>query len=178
MSEEEPRVKVTDKRGGKQPPSVSDAQPASQDEPEVKVVEVNRDYLDDLKRLQAEFDNYRKRIMKQQADMARSATAGLMKRLLPVLDHFHLAVEHGEGGSGVELAIKELMEALGSEGLEEIDAEGQPFDPELHEAVESHDDPDVQQETVSKVHRRGYTFNGQLLRAPYVKVARPAEKDG
>lgn len=178
MPEEEPRLRVTDKRGGKQDAPAEPREPDEHAEPEVKIVEINRDYLDDLKRLQAEFDNYRKRIAKQQADTARSAVAGLMKRLLPVLDHFQLAVEHGEGGGGVQLAFKELMEALGSEGLQEIEAEGQPFDPQMHEAVETHEDPEVRHETVIKVHRRGYTFNGQLLRAPYVGVARPLEESG
>lgn len=183
---EEPRIRVTDKRGAPSEPRASAAAPdapqhdaeetASAPEPEVRVVEVNKDYLDDLRRLQAEFDNYRKRMMKQQAEAAAAATTGLMKRMLPVLDHFNLAVEHGEGASGFELAFKELMELLVSEGLEEVRAEGQPFDPQLHEAVETHEDPDVDSEIVTKVLRRGYSYKGQLLRAPYVVVARPSEE--
>lgn len=133
-----------------------------------------RNFLEDLQRLQADFDNYRKRAQREQAQAGERAEARFAQRLLPVLDNFELVLAHGEGGSGVQLVLKELTETLRAAGLEEVDAEGQPFDPRIHEAVETTEDEDVTQEVVTKVHRRGYTFKGELLRAPMVVVARPA----
>lgn len=133
-----------------------------------------RNLLDDLQRLQADFDNYRKRAQREQAQAGERAEARFAQRLLPVLDNFELVLAHGEGGSGVQLVLKELTETLRAAGLEEVEAEGQPFDPRIHEAVETTEDEDVTEEVVTKVHRRGYTFKGELLRAPMVVVARPA----
>lgn len=140
--------------------------------------EAEHDYLADLQRLQADFENFKKRTSRQQTEALSRASEALIKRLLPVLDHFQLAEEHGEAGGGIQLAIKELVEVLRAEGLEPIEAEGQPFDPTIHEAVETHDDPGVTVETVASVHRRGYRLNGHLLRAPYVSVARPQKDEG
>lgn len=145
----------------------SAAQPSPPDE--------GRDYLDDLKRLQAEFDNYRKRMMKEQAQVAARATSRLVERLLPVLDNFEQAIAHGEGGSGVELVYKQLKQALVQEGLEEIPAEGVPFDPTVHEAVESLEEPDIEEPMCRTVYRRGYRLKGQLLRPAMVVVARAPE---
>lgn len=134
-----------------------------------------RNFLEDLQRLQADFENYRKRAQREQGQASTRGAARVVERLLPVLDNFELVLAHGEGGSGVELVFKELMETLRTAGLEEIEAEGQPFDPRLHEAVETTDDATVTQEIVSKVHRRGYAFKGELLRPPMVVVSRPVE---
>ena len=133
-----------------------------------------RNFLDDLQRLQADFENYRKRAQRDQAQAGERAEARFAQKLLPVLDNFELVIAHGEGGSGVELVFKELTETLRAAGLEEVEAEGQHFDPLVHEAVETTEDEGVSEEVVSKVHRRGYTFKGELLRAPMVVVARPA----
>jgi molecular chaperone GrpE len=133
-----------------------------------------RNFLADLQRLQADFENYRKRSQREQSLAGTRAESRLVEKLLPVLDNFELVLAHGEGGSGVQLVFKELVETLRVLGLEAIDAEGQPFDPRLHEAVETTEDPTVTEEKVSKVHRRGYSFKGELLRPPMVVVAKPA----
>ena len=135
-------------------------------------------YLDDLKRLQAEFDNYRKRMMRDQATVAGRAAGRLVESLLPVLDNFERAISHGEGGEGVELVFKELKETLEKEGLEEVPAEGVVFDPNVHEAVESRATEGLEEPTCIEVYRRGYTFKGQLLRPAMVVVGRPTEVDG
>ncbi|HYI44547.1 MAG TPA: nucleotide exchange factor GrpE [Actinomycetota bacterium] len=132
-------------------------------------------YLADLQRVQAEFENYRKRMMREQSDTARRATSKLVERLLPVLDNFELAIAHGEGGEGVALVYRELKTVLEAAGLEEIPAEGQAFDPMVHEAIMSREDESVTQETVTEVHRAGYRLGDQLLRAATVVVARPPE---
>jgi molecular chaperone GrpE len=136
---------------------------------------VERDYLDDLRRVQAEFDNYRKRMMKQQAELAERATVRLVERLLPVLDNFERAISHGEGGEGVALVFKELKGALEAEGVEEIPSEGVPFDPRVHEAVESHEDRNVEEPISQSVYRRGYRIKDHVIRAAMVVVARPLD---
>jgi molecular chaperone GrpE len=136
---------------------------------------VERDYLDDLRRVQAEFDNYRKRMMKQQAELSERATVRLVERLLPILDNFERAISHGEGGEGVALVFKELKGALEAEGVEEIPSEGVPFDPRIHEAVESHEDENVEEPISQRVYRRGYRIKDHVIRPAMVVVARPMD---
>jgi molecular chaperone GrpE len=133
------------------------------------------DFLDDLKRLQADFDNYRKRMMREQAVTAGRAKARLMEQMLPVLDAFDRALEHDDGASGMELIFKQLGSTLEAEGLEEIPAEGVPFDPHVHDAVDSREDPDVQEIVTRSVYRRGYKIGEQVLRPATVVVARPPD---
>jgi molecular chaperone GrpE (heat shock protein) len=133
------------------------------------------DFLDDLKRLQADFDNYRKRMMREQAATAGRAKARLMEQMLPVLDAFDQALEHDDGSSGMELIYKQLKATLEAEGLEEIPAEGVPFDPHVHDAVDSREDPAVSEIVTRSVYRRGYRVGDQVLRAAMVVVARPPE---
>lgn len=133
------------------------------------------DFLDDLKRLQADFDNYRKRMMREQAATAARAKARLMEQMLPVLDAFDQALEHEDSSGGMELIAKQLRTTLEAEGLEEIPAEGVPFDPHVHEAVDSREDGDVDQVVAKSVYRRGYRVGDQVLRAAMVVVARPPD---
>jgi molecular chaperone GrpE len=134
--------------------------------------------LAELQRLKADYENDRKRMVREQSRIIEYASRNLVARLVPVIDHFNLAIEHGEAGSGVQLAFKELMEILSTEGLAEIDAQpGEPFDPGVHHAVTVHPDADVDHDTVSQVHRRGYSFKGHVLRAPEVVVAQPEGTD-
>lgn len=133
-----------------------------------------RDYLEDLRRLQADFENYRKRMMREQAETGSRAVARLVEKLLPVLDNFERAVRHGQGGEGVQLVFKELQEVLAQAGLEEIPSQGEPFDPNVHEAVASVED-DVDEPHVKEVFRRGYRMAGRVLRPSMVVVARPRE---
>ena len=134
--------------------------------------------VDELQRLKADLDNTRKRMIREQSRALEYATKDVMKKLIPVIDHFRLAIDHGEGGSGIELALKELMEVLASEGLEEIEvAEGTPFDPQLHHALATHPDPAVDVEVVKQVHRNGFRFKEHILRAPEVLVAQPVEPE-
>jgi molecular chaperone GrpE len=141
---------------------------------EVQAVEAT-DYLDDLRRLQADFENYRKRMLREQTAMAQRASARLVERLLPILDNLEAAVGHGEGGPGIDLVLKELKKTLAEEGLEEIPAEGAPFDPMLHEAFEAFESADVDVPTCVRVLRRGYRLKNNVIRPAMVAVARPAE---
>lgn len=176
-------IPVTDRRAGSSPAPVEDAEgPVLQDEDareapvERDEAPEERDLLDDLMRLQADFDNYRKRVQRDQATSAARGVYRLMERLLPVLDNFELALAHGEGGSGVELVLKELSEALRSEGLEPIESDGATFDPRVHEAVESRE-AEVDEPKVIQTYRRGYMFKDQLMRPAMVVVGRPARSE-
>jgi molecular chaperone GrpE len=136
-------------------------------------------YLDDLRRLQADFDNYRKRMLREQTARIASASQALVARLLPVLDNFELAVSHAEQSrdfdrmlKGVEMVFGELREVLQAEGLVKIEAEGKPFDPERHEAVVAVEQEGAEPGTVVDVVRTGYELRGKVLRPAMVKVAK------
>ncbi|HKE98235.1 MAG TPA: nucleotide exchange factor GrpE [Actinomycetes bacterium] len=135
-------------------------------------------HLDDLRRLKADFENYRKRMLREQTQMAASASQALVARLLPVLDHFELAVGSAEQSrdfekmlKGVEMVFGELRETLRHEGLEQIEAEGKPFDPQRHEAVVTVQDSDAEPGTVVGVVRAGYELQGRVIRPAMVRVA-------
>jgi molecular chaperone GrpE len=136
-------------------------------------------YLDDLRRLQADFDNYRKRTLREQTARTASASQALVARLLPVLDNFELAVSAAEQSrdfdrmlKGVEMVLGALREVLEGEGLVKIEAEGKPFDPERHEAVIAVEQEDTDPGTVVDIVRTGYELGGKVLRPAMVKVAK------
>jgi molecular chaperone GrpE len=189
-----PKVRVTDKRrvrpeadseaGGNQEPSAHER--SAPDEVErarpMTESESTRDdvaeYRDHLQRLQAEFANYRKRILKEQTRAVELASEPLLRRLLEVLDEFDLALMAAERKPdferflhGVELVYAKLQEILRSEGLERIDAEGKPFDPERHEALMQAHDGDGEP-YVADVLRQGYMLKGRVIRPAGVKVGR------
>ena len=153
----------------------------TQEADELARVTAERDeYLAHLQRTQAEFDNYRKRMLRDQTTHLERATAGLVEQLLPVLDSFELALgsagpNSGDPGverlrKGVELVYGELLGALEKAGLQRIEALGKPFDPEEHEAV-MHIEDDGGEPGVRDVVRSGYRFKGRVIRPAMVKVA-------
>jgi molecular chaperone GrpE len=139
-------------------------------------VEKERDeHLDDLKRVAAEFENYRKRVARDQASLAARAHERLVKELLPVLDDvegaLEAASEHQEGKveEGVRLVQRELQEALGKEGLLEIETNGN-FDPHVHEALLSQ--PSEQDDgAILEVLQKGYRLGDRVLRPARVVVS-------
>jgi molecular chaperone GrpE len=166
--------------GGRAVPGVAE----SADDTAAQLEEARRqaaEYLDHLKRLQAEFDNYRKRVLREQTRAVEMAAEPLMRRILEVLDEFDLALMAAERKPdfeqflhGVELVYAKLREMLRQEGLEAIDAQGKPFDPNLHEALlESQAEGDQEGEpVVADVLRQGYTLRGRVIRPAGVKVAK------
>ena len=135
-------------------------------------------YLDHLRRLQAEFDNYRKRVVKEQSELVELGAMPVARRLLEVLDDFELALlsatdqpDFDRFLKGVELVYAKLVDALKAEGLERMQAEGEPFDPELHEALMQTGDGDGEP-VVGDVLRPGYTLKGRVLRPAGVRVER------
>jgi molecular chaperone GrpE len=136
------------------------------------------EYLDHLQRLKAEFDNYRKRVIKEQTRAMEMAAEPFVRKLLEVLDEFDLALMAAERTPdfqkflhGVELVYAKLLDILRSEGLERIEAEGKPFDPERHEALMQSGGPDGEP-FVADVLRPGYTMKGRVIRPAGVKVVR------
>ena len=136
-------------------------------------------YLDDLRRLQADFDNYRKRTLREQTARAASASQALVTRLLPVLDNFERAVSAAEQSrdfdgmlKGVEMVLGTLRGVLEGEGLVKIEAEGKPFDPERHEAVIAVEHEGAEPGMVVDIIRAGYELGGKVLRPAMVKVAK------
>ncbi|HEX9711375.1 MAG TPA: nucleotide exchange factor GrpE [Actinomycetota bacterium] len=141
-------------------------------------------HLDDLKRLKAEFENYRKRMVREQTQLAERAALGLIDRLLAVLDNFQLALlaadqttDYEKMVRGVELVYAELLDVLEKEGLERIEAVGRPFDPERHEAV-MRAEGDGDELLVLDEMRPGYLLRGRVLRPAMVKVGPRRPPDG
>jgi molecular chaperone GrpE len=125
-------------------------------------------------RVQADFENYRKRMLREQTALAERAAESLVEQLLPVLDNFGLALlsldeADEQVRKGVELAYADLLAVLERAGLQRIDTDGQPFDPEVHEAV-AHEHG-VGEPTVVETMRDGYRLKGRVLRPAMVKVA-------
>jgi molecular chaperone GrpE len=134
------------------------------------------EYLDHLRRLQAEFDNFRKRTLKQQSHAVELAAQPVVARLLEVLDDFDLALMSAEQQpdfekfrKGVELVYAKLRDALRAEGLERMEAEGKPFDPEQHEALMQTGEGEGDL-VVGDVLRPGYTLKGRVIRPAGVRV--------
>jgi molecular chaperone GrpE len=153
--------------------------PAPDLEVEIQKLVEERDGLQDrLLRLRAEFDNYRRRADRERSETVQFASAELMRELLNVLDSFDLAMRTAAEGSatdellrGLDLVYKLLMDTLGRFGLKRIEARGNPFDPNLHQAVSTVPNNDVPENTVVEEMRRGYTLNGKLLRPSMVSVS-------
>lgn len=121
------------------------------------------EYYAHLQRLQAEFDNYRKRTQKEKEDFAKYASERVMEGLLPVLDNFERAIEASKTtqdiksfSQGVEMIFKQMQSILAKEGLAAIEAVGQPFDPNIHEAVLQVDSEEHPENTVVEELQKGY----------------------
>jgi molecular chaperone GrpE len=143
---------------------------------ELARLQTERDeYLDALRRVQADFENYRKRVLREQTALVERATEALVEQLLPALDSFELALESLEGSDekvhkGMELVRAQLHDVLAKAGLTEIEAKGHAFDPTVHEAVAQ--DGDEGEPVVSDVYRTGYRLKDRVLRPATVKVTR------
>ncbi|HEX3539092.1 MAG TPA: nucleotide exchange factor GrpE [Acidimicrobiales bacterium] len=149
------------------------AEAAADVELDLEVAAVARqrdDYLDALRRLQADFENYKKRVEKQKVEHVERAAGELVSKILPVCDTADLAIAHG-GGEEVKQIWTALFDALEREGLERIDPVGAPFDPTVHDAV-AHEPGDGGNggPHVVEVMRAGYRWKGRVLRHAMVKV--------
>jgi molecular chaperone GrpE len=130
---------------------------------------------DQLLRLRAEFENFRRRAQRERSEFTEFAAVEAILAILPVLDDFERALKSGSGGQefhkGMELIYQRLFETLKKMGLEPMESEGQKFDPALHHAVETERTDRIEDHTIVEEHQRGYSFKGKLLRPAMVKVA-------
>lgn len=139
----------------------------------------SEEYLDMLKRKAAEFDNYKKRTVKEKSEIYVNAFCEAMQIFLPVIDNFERAVdafkdENSKDGNvreGVEMVFKQMKEALKSNGVEEIECKGKTFDPKLHEAVMHVEDDNLDENVVVDVFQKGYIYKDKVIRHSSVKVA-------
>ena len=132
----------------------------------IKRLQKERDeYLDQVRRVQAEFENYRKRMIRQESEHKERAAAALIEKLLPVLDTFESAVAHGQGFEQVQAS---LVATLEKEGLERIHPVGKPFDPVESDAV-AHEEGEGGP-VVAEVLRPGYRWKGRVVRPAMVRV--------
>ena len=148
----------------------------------LEAAQAERDeYLDSLRRLQAEFENYKKRVLKQQTEQMARAAASLVDKLLPVLDALDLATGHvgdteSDEAKALVAASGLLQGILAKEGLERIDPQGEEFDPNAHEAVGQMPAPEGVESTpsgeprVAQVMRAGYRWHGTVVRPAMVMV--------
>jgi molecular chaperone GrpE len=137
--------------------------------------------LDRLARLQAEFDNFRKRSAREQQEFRDYALAEAIKGLLPVVDSFDRALAAPERSSeefhqGIELINRQLHDALAKLGVQPIEARGEPFDPNLHQAVQMVETDEAQDHHVLDELQRGYKLKNRLLRPAMVRVATNTKK--
>jgi molecular chaperone GrpE len=128
----------------------------------------------DLQRVTAEYANYRKRVDRDRQRVVDTATGAVLAALLPVLDDIERARQHGDLTGAFKAVADQLEATLEKLGLQPYGAEGDRFDPTLHEAVAHQTSPDVSEPTCVAVLRRGYRMGERLLRVPLVAVAEPA----
>jgi molecular chaperone GrpE len=154
------------------------AEEAAQFESDLASLQRERDdLLDTTRRLQADFENYRKRVAREEAALVERSTERLLEQLLPVLDSFELAVRNLDESDvdekvrkGIDLVYAELVAVMERAGLQRIEARDAPFDPNEHEAV-LQDDGDGEPH-VEDVLRTGWKLRGRVLRPAMVKVTR------
>src|SRR5579864_349634 len=144
---------------------------------ELQRVKAERDdWRDRFARAQAEFENARKRALREQQDFRDFATIDTIKSLLPVIDSFERALQaksdSSDFRSGVELIYKQLQDVLTKWGVQPVAAKGQPFDPRFHEAIEMVETTDAPDHEVLEEWQRGYKYKDRLLRPAMVKVAK------
>jgi len=138
-----------------------------------------KDYLDGWQRERAEFQNYRRRVERDQAQAKMDLTGQVVKKYLVILDDIDRALKkrpkEGEGAAwadGIELVYRKLQTILESEGVERIPAETQTFDPALHEALTNEDSPDHKSGQIIEVIQQGYKIGDRVLRPALVRVAK------
>lgn len=128
-----------------------------------------------VKRLQADFENFRRRTSKEREELANVVTQDLLKGMLPILDNFDraMAAEQKDSESfqkGVEMIYTQLHETLKNDGLEPIETEGQKFDPNFHQAVMRVENPDLEDDTIAQELQKGYIVKGRVIRPSMVQV--------
>ena len=141
-----------------------------------KTEQALKDTYDKYLRQVAEFDNFRKRTNAEKTGMYNNGVRDTVEKLLPVIDNFERAVTMSEEKEsslykGTEMILKQFLEILSALGVEEIPAEGEPFDPNIHSAVMHIEDEKCDENVVVEVFQKGYKLDGKVIRPSMVKVA-------
>ena len=141
-----------------------------------RLMQENSEKEDAYRRMLAEFDNYRKRSIKEKEMMQEKGEAAVVEALLPVLDDFDRAFAHlpeQKDGviTGMEMVYKKLLTTLENLGVKEIEALGQTFDHDLHSAISHEENPDLGENVISEVYQKGYLYKDKVVRHSVVKVA-------
>ncbi len=159
--------------------ALSDADLAAENEAlktKLEALTVERgEEADQLLRLTAEFDNFRRRTLKEKDDLRLTANADLLSALLPVLDNFDRALLHAENSpilEGIQMVQKQLIDILNGNGLIKVGNIGEDFDPQIHDAIMQEEKEGAACNTILEVLQPGYCFHDKLLRAAMVKVAK------
>jgi len=160
-------------------PAGTDAQVGSPDEGNDEDLQADLDRFRDLAlRSQADFENYKKRAAREKEEAIKYANSALLEKLIAIVDNFELGLEAarsgGEGSpifSGMSMVLKQLMDFLTEQGLQPIDATGQKFDPNLHEAIAHEPSEQFPEGIVVRQTRRGYRMKDRLLRPSSVVVS-------
>jgi molecular chaperone GrpE len=136
-------------------------------------------YRDLAMRSKADLDNFRKRAAREKEDATKYANAAFLERLIPILDNFELGLNAARSGAenspilaGMDMVAKQLNDFLTSTGVEPVNAEGQPFDPNLHEAVAQEESATVPEGMIIRQLRKGYKLRDRLLRPSTVVVSK------
>jgi molecular chaperone GrpE len=174
---EQRRQRLTTSVADKPAVAAPDAEAESEDE--VARLQSDLDRFRDLAmRSQADFENYKKRCAREKDDAVKYANRDLLERLVAIVDNFELGLgaarEQGEDSpiySGMNLVLKQLNDFLSENGLQPIEAVGEKFDPNLHEAIAHEPSAEAPEETVLRQVRRGYRFKDRLLRPSTVVVS-------
>jgi molecular chaperone GrpE len=163
--------------------SQEEAAPAPEPTGEEKLRAQVAELKDKLLRSQAEWDNSRKRILREKEDSVRYASEALLEKLLPVLDNFEMGMQAAQSATdakaisqGFEMVLAQLQQVLREAGVEAVDATGHPFDPHRHEALGHQDSDEHPEGHVIFQTRKGYKLKDRLLRPASVFVARKPEK--
>ncbi|MBP5201023.1 MAG: nucleotide exchange factor GrpE [Schwartzia sp.] len=168
--EEAPQQEGAETQAGEPEAAAEDAD-ALREKYEAELAEKENRYL----RLQADFENFRRRTRQEKEELAAVVTQNLLKDLLPFLDNFEraLAAENSDAESlraGVEMMYKQLVEALKKEGLEYIETKGKPFDPNFHQAVMRVEDAEKEDGEIVAELQKGYMVKGRVVRPSMVQV--------
>lgn len=137
-----------------------------------------QEYFERLQRTAAEFDNYRKRVIREKENFYGDVLSEIVNSFLPVVDNIERAVsssDNGESGNslkeGVELVLKQLKQTMKTLGVEEIECKGEKFNPEYHEAVEHIEDESYDDNVIIEELQKGYKYKDKVIRYSIVKVA-------
>ncbi len=184
--QQKPKKPEPDRRREKAAPEAPPA-PEMAEVPREELEELRRqagtdsEHREKMLRTLAEMENLRKRFERERQDYVNYANRELLTEFIPVLDNFHRALESipenqstGPILEGVGMIYRQLEEVLKKQGMEEVEAEGRPFNPHLHEAVQVEVTDRCPEDTVLEVIRKGYLYRGRLLRPAEVKVSRSA----